>query len=652
MLYEPFDIGNVRLPNRFVMTGIGSGLPAADGSVTDEYIAYFAERAKGGAGLLITEVVRVCDGHGLTARYQLSAAHDDLVPGIKRLTDAIHVYDSKIFLQLHHPGRETFDEILNGISAVAPSAIPCPVNRAATREITIDEIKELTTQFGQAAYRARQGGADGVELHGAHGYLIHQFLSPWTNRRADGYGGNFKNRFRFLKELIESIRKECGSDFPIAVRFPMEDFMGDRAIDIELGIRIARQLEKAGVDLLDATVGLYETGISNMLETAPHHQGWRNELLARLAEEEFSIPLMAVNSTRSLAFAEWMAEHRMADLIGMGRPFLADPEWVNKARDGRSKEIRPCLSCVYCVESLRGNAAGDDERNTCAVNARTYNELKYPVFHKNGAGRPVAVVGAGPAGMECALTLAERGFDITLYEKSGRVGGQLNLAARPKDKYRIEGLVEFYETMLKRKGVHIVLNKEIVAESSELEDAEAIFVSTGSVPIVPKNIAGTDLPNVYSVSDILEERVRPRNSRIAVVGSGLTGLETAEYLAARSNVVFVFEMLDAIGKDIYFQHREDVLDALRPYAVDFYPSHQLTAIEENMIEVKDLMNNSEHVFPVDGVVLSLGMKPEDTLYRALTDSLKKPVVPLGDTVSAGRIKQAVHTGFHASYVFA
>ena len=651
ILFSPTKIGSVELKNRFVMTGLGSGLPGPDGSVTDEYIAYITERAKGGVGLIITEVVRPCDGHGLTARYQLSAAHDSLIPGMKKLAEAVHEYGTKIFFQLHHPGRETFDEILNGISAVAPSAIPCPVNNASTREIRVDEIKELICQFGKAAARIKAAGIDGVEFHGAHGYIIHQFLSPWTNRRTDEYGGSYENRFRFAKELIEEVRKTCG-DFPIAFRFSIEDFMGDKAIDLELGIKIAKSLEEAGVDMLDATMGFYESGISNMLETPPHFQGWRSLHLKELSKHlSHKIPVMAVNSTRSISFAEWMIKKGMVDLIGMGRTFLADPDWVNKVRDGLVDEIRPCMSCVYCVESLRSNAEEDDEKNTCAVNVKTFKEHNYPEIKNDGKGRTVAVVGAGPAGLECSLVLASRGFKVNLYEKEERVGGQLNLASKSKDKYRIEGLVQYYETMLRKLNVNVFTGTSISKDFKDLSSAEAIFVATGSVPIIPSSIPGIDKKNVCISEDILTARIQPRNKLIAVIGSGLTGLETAEYLAASSNVVYIFDMLDDIGKDIYFQHKDDALMTLSQYAVEYYPSYQLKEITESGIVVTNLISGETENIPVDGVVLSLGMKPNAALYKEIKDNFAIPVVSIGDAVSVGRIKDAVHAGNKAANDF-
>ena len=650
-LFEPVQIGKLKLKNRIAMTGIGSALPGLDGAVTDDLIDYLAARAKGGTGLIITEVVRVCDGHGLTARYQLSAAHDYLIPGIRRLADAIHQYDCKLLLQLHHPGRETFDGILDGQAAISPSGIPCPINKARTREATYDEIRELIEQFGDAARRVQEGGADGVELHAGHGYLFHQFLSPRTNLRTDDYGGSFENRFRFLKDVVENIRKKCGRDFFISVRTPVEDFMGKEAIDIALGVQIAKRVEDMGmVDLINATVGLYESGISNMIETCQYPQGWRNDLLRQIKAAVTHTPILAVNGVRSPAFAEWMLEEGLADIVGLGRGHLADPDWANKAASGREKEIRECVSCLYCIESLRDNVEDDNVRNTCAINARTYRERLYGEWKNNGDGRKVVVVGAGAAGLEAARVLAERGFAVKLYEKEEKIGGQLNLAAVPRGKYRIDGLVNYYAHQLERLHVEVCLNAAPTAEQILADEPVGVFVSTGSSPIVPRSIPGVDGKNVYTVPQILKGEIVLRNTSVAVIGSGMTGLETAEYLASRGNVVNIVEMLDEIGKGVYFQNLDELMKSLNRYAVRYYPSRQLTSIGNGTITVKNLLTETEEIITANEVVLSLGVRSNQELVQML-DGNGIPVISVGDAGKTGRIHSAIHSGYSAAHHF-
>ncbi|MHB8061720.1 MAG: oxidoreductase [Ruminiclostridium sp.] len=650
-LFSPITIGSLTLKNRTAMAGMGSALPDEDGSVNKKVIAYFSERARGGAALLITEVVRVCDGHGLAARYQLSAAHDYLIPGMKQLSDSVHKYGAKMFFQLHHPGRQTYDDLLDGQPALAPSAIPCPVNKCKTRALTIEEIHTLVEQFGDAALRVKKSGIDGIEIHAAHGYLFHQFFSPHINTRTDEYGGSFENRFRFMKEVIENIRSKCSRDFPLCIRLSVEDFV-EGSIPLELGLRIAKAVEDLGtVDIINASVGMYEGSINKMLETTSHAQGWRNSILREVKATITKTPILAVNCVRSPAFAEWMLEEKMTDIVGLARPFLADPEWVNKAIEGREKEIRPCMNCLYCNESTRGNVENDSERNSCALNVRNCRETIYPELNKNGQGRQVVVAGAGPAGLEAARILAERNFKVTLFEKEDRIGGQLNIAAKPGDKYRYAALVLYYQTQMELLGVDVRLNTIATKENIKVLDPCAVFVSTGSVPIIPKSIEGIGLPSVHSVPDILEENVILRNTSVAVIGSGMTGLETAEYLASQGNVVTVVEMMDAIGEEIYWQNREDILSKLSKWAVRYQPSHKLLKIEQDGIRLQDLKAKKEVFLPVSEIVLSLGVRADTTLLEELSRGLDYTVIPLGDTVSIGRVPNAIYSGFTAGYGF-
>jgi 2,4-dienoyl-CoA reductase-like NADH-dependent reductase (Old Yellow Enzyme family)/thioredoxin reductase len=648
-LFSSVKVGSIELKNRTAMAGMGSALPDLDGSVNDKVIAYFGERAKGGAALLITEVVRVCDGHGLAARYQLSAAHDFLIPKMSELAEEVHRYDAKMFFQLHHPGRQTFDDLLNGEPALAPSAIPCPVNRATTRALTLEEIRLLVEQFGDAAARVQKSGIDGVEIHAAHGYLFHQFFSPHTNKRTDEYGGNFENRFRFMKEVIQNIREKCGRGFPLCVRLSVEDFV-EGSVPLERGLKIASAVDSLGsVDLINVSVGMYEGSINNMLETASHHQGWRNGILLAAKDAIKNTPVLAVNCVRSPAFAEWMLNKNMCSVAGLARPFLADPEWVNKVSEDREDEIRPCVNCLYCNESTRGNVDDDAERNSCALNVRNCRETIYLEFHMDGNGRAVVIVGAGPAGLEAARVLSVRGFKVILFEKENRIGGQLNIASKPKDKYRYDALVAYYKRQMDLLGVDVRLNTEGEIPAIKAVDPVAVFVSTGSDPIIPSAVQGVDLPNVHTVPEILEEKIVLRNTSVAVVGSGNTGLEVAEYLADRDNVVFVVEMLDEIGGDVYFQNRDDLMKALSGEAVDFLVSHKLVAIRESGIKLLKLNEEIEVFLPVREVVLSLGVKADLSLYERLRKELSVPVALLGDSAKIGRVHDAVYSGFTNAY---
>jgi NADPH-dependent 2,4-dienoyl-CoA reductase/sulfur reductase-like enzyme len=515
--------------------------------------------------------------------------------------------------------------------------------------LTADEIRRLVGQFGDAAARVQKAGIDGVEVHAAHGYLFHQFFSPHINQRIDEYGGSFENRFRFMKEVIEDIRKKCGRDFPLCVRLSVEDFV-EGSVPLERGLEIARAVDALGsVDLINVSVGMYEGSISDMLETASHHQGWRNRILLAAKEAIQNTPILAVNCVRSPAFAEWMLDKGLCGVVGLARPFLADPEWVNKVRENREDEIRPCVNCLYCNESTRGNVDNDAERNSCALNVRNCRETVYPSLRRDGGGRPVAVAGAGPAGLEAARVLAERGFKVTLFESGREIGGQLNLASIPKDKYRYDGLIRYYAKQIERLGVDLRLGEPASAEAVRAIKPEKVFVATGSAPIVPKRIEGIDSDKVFSVPDILTGRVKLRNSSVAVIGSGNTGLETAEFIAAQDNVVTIVEMLGEIGGDVYFQNREDILNALDRWAVDYLVSHELIRVTDEGVVLRDLKKGAERRLPAQNVVLALGVAADLSCYRELCEKLDVPVILLGDARETGRVHHAIYSGFTAAY---
>ena len=442
-------IGSLELNNRVVMTAMGVGLANVDGTASAEIIRFYEERAIGGAGLIISEITRINDEHGVGELRQLSVTKDEHIAALRELAKKIQQHNTKLFLQLHHPGRQTFSKLIGDKPVVAPSAIPCKFCRQETRELTTAEVQSLVQDFINGAKRAQAAGVDGIELHGAHGYLINQFLSPYTNKRTDLYGGSFENRLRFIAEIISGIRKECGA-FPISVRISVDEMLGaaginEKGIELAEGIRIAQALEKMGVDAINASCGIYETG-NAVVEPASYPQGWRTYLI-KAVKDAVRIPVIAVNVIRKAEFAEELLARGISDFVGIGRGLLADPNWVKKIAEGREQEIRHCISCLYCFEALSKSA---DIK--CALNPRMARELQYPECRQNGEGRTVAIVGAGPAGLESARILAMRGFKPVIFEKAAQVGGQLQLACIPPGKEKISWLIAGMKNELDKLG--------------------------------------------------------------------------------------------------------------------------------------------------------------------------------------------------------
>ena len=419
-LFQPIQIAGMRVPNRIAMTAMGNHLANPDGSVSDADVAFYAARAAGGVGLVITECACVDFAAGKGNLRQLAVDDDRYIPGLKRLADAVHAHGAALCVQLYHPGRQGIAAV-NGVETMAaPSVTECQCVHQPTHAMTTEEIREMVHRFAMGAYRLKQAGVDAVEFHGAHGYLIGQFLSPYTNRRSDAYGGSFENRMRFLDEIILEARRLCG-DYPMLVRFSVDEHMDyagkpGEGLSLSHGIEIARHLEKLGVDALDVSSGIYET-MNTAWEPVGFDEGWKIDGPAAV-KEAVSIPVIGASVIREPAYAEQILSEGKVDLVGSARAFLADPQWGKKALEGRDCEIRKCISCLYCMETLMA-ADMSPVPMGCAINFEAGREAVWQEAQlpKDGNGRCVAVIGAGPAGMEAArvrslgLQAAQEGED-------------------------------------------------------------------------------------------------------------------------------------------------------------------------------------------------------------------------------------------------
>jgi len=648
-LFSEGKIGKVTLKNRLVMSPMGIGLAELDGTPGEEMIAYYAARAEGGAGLVIPEITRVNDAHGAGMLRQLSVTQDRNIEPLSRLAAAIHAKDSKIFIQLHHPGREGVSALIGGQPVVSASDIPCKVSKQPTRALTTDEVRELIGQFVQGAVRVQKAGCDGVELHCAHGYLLQQFLSPYTNKRTDEYGGSFENRMRIVTEIIAGIRKACGPDFPLGIRLSVEEFLDKTGvtedyIHIQDGVKIAMYFEAQGIDFIDVSVGLYETG-STCVEPISFPQGWRRELV-KAVKTHVHIPVIAVGVIREPAFAEKLLDDGVQDFVSMGRSWLCDENWGKKALEGREKDIRKCINCLRCFESLEQyNSVGLPAE--CALNPRCARELRYPMPEYDALHHTAVVVGGGPAGMTAAETLARRGCRVTLLDRGGTLGGTVNQAKMPPLKERMEWIADYYRAAFDELGVEVRLNTEATAETVAALKPDAVIVATGSKSVVPGKIPGVHGQNVYTIEQVLAGGADLSGKKVAMIGAGLTGLEAAEYLAARKAQVTIVDILPAPAPTANQTNVLDVCGRLKQFGTAWKLGHALKEILPDGVVLENQQDHTDVTVPADAVVLSLGYRPDNALAAEL-EARGIHAVAVGSAVQDGNIAPAVRSAYEAA----
>lgn len=632
--------------NRLVMVPVEMGLAKRDGTFGPELIEYYEARARGGAGIIIPGITRINDEHGIGDLGQLSVTKDSHIEPLSKLAAAVHKYDSKIFIQLHHPGRQTYSAMIGGQPVVAPSAIPDGAVQQETRALELHEIKELIQQFIDGAVRVQKAGCDGIELHGAHGYLINQFLSPYTNKRTDEYGGSYENRLRFVTEIIQGIREKCGPDFPLGIRLSADEELAvngvtEDYITVDDTVKIAADLEKLGIDFIDVSRGIYET-MNYIVEPVSFPQGNRKDML-RTVKNAVKIPVIGVGLFRDPEVAEKFLEEGIVDFAGSGRSWLADSDWGVKAFEGREKELRKCISCLHCFATLFPNSAKGLPLE-CAVNPLCARETVYKAVPYDTDHHKAVVVGAGPAGLSAACTLAERGVQVTLLEKSDRIGGQVDTGKKPPLKDKMQWLIDYYGYQLEKLGVDVHFNTEATASIVDELVPDAVVIATGGQTIVPASIPGIYNANVYSVEDILNKQVQLRGKNVAVIGAGMTGIETAEYLAEEDNAITIVEMRDKIAPDAYQPLVIDVMSRLGKHDPQFLLSHSLKEIGSAGIVVEDAASKTQKTVPVDAVVLSLGYKPASPVADALAGK-SYPIRVIGDAAKVGNIGHAVRAGF-------
>ena len=635
-LFEPTRIGQMELKNRIVMPPMGTNMATPDGHVTERITSYYEQRAKGGVGLVIVETTCIDAPVGKTTAYQLAIDNDRFIPGLSQIAEVIHQHGAKAVLQLQHGGRGARSSI-TGIQPVAPSQVPMPYGTQVgyegemPRELTVSEIKDVVRKFAQGAQRARRAGFDGVEIHSTGYYLVAQFLSSTANVRQDEYGGNLRNRARFLIEIIDAVRETVGEAYPLLCKISAMELGPGSGITPEEAHQIAQMAEEAGADALEIAAMLW--GIIPRLPPPTAEAPGGLLPFVEATKKMVKIPLIAAGRITP-ELGEKTLQEGKADLIAIGKGLIADPELPMKAASGRVDEIRPCIGCLRCIDNQTVKGKGI----MCSVNAAAGKERESEI-KPAGRSKKVFVVGGGPAGMEAAIVAALRGHQVTLYEKQARLGGQLIEAVVPPHKDNLPGFVDYLTSQMTKRGIDVRLGIEATVELISAARPDAVVLAAGVTPSVPP-ISGIDRANVITAKQVLNGA--KVGDAVAVIGGGLVGCETAEYLAKQRKKVTIVEMLDEVAGVMPLALRKMLLARLAYMKVTVLTGVKCQELTEGGLLIIT-REGQEKTIAADSVVLAAGGRPNTALLADLRRTV--PAVHLaGDCVEPRGIAEAVADG--------
>ena len=636
-LFSEITVGGMVLKNRIVMPPMLTGFAAEDGLVPDRMLAYYGERARGGAALITVESTNIEVPAGDHYLKQLSIGSDGFSEGLGSLARTIQEGGAKASIQIGHQGRYCAP-FITGAEPLSPSHEDPVEYWPESPEMGEADIRRITLEFAAAARRARDAGFDAVELHGAHGYLLCQFLSPLTNRRGDRYGGDAASRATFPLEIIRAVRSEVGEGFPIVLRLSADEF-APGGITLEDTVVTAGMAEDAGVDCLHISGGSHRS--KKPLSIAP--MAYPRGCLVHLAERvkrAVETPVMAVGRINNAVLADRIVREGRADLTAMGRALIADPELPARAERGELETIRPCIGCNTCFDEAIMRA----QPLFCAVNARVGAEEEREIKHA-GTPRSVAVLGGGPAGMEAARVAALRGHDVTLYEKRLELGGQLLAASKPPFKEEIANLTRYLKSEMERLEVTVELRNTLDEEDALGSEQDALVVATGALPLIPE-IPGTGRKNVLTAGEVLAGNELPPGEVVVVLGGEMIGVEVAAYLAERGRSVSITRRGDKLAKNMGRSMRRAFLNYLRENGAGIHTGVTYREITGEGLLILD-KEGREILLPADFIVLAAGLVP-DRSAECLVEGAD-PGFVIGDCSEPRNIRWAMHEGFEAGF---
>jgi len=630
---QSININGLRLKNRISMAPMYTKYASESGEVTDKLIEYFVRRAKSEVGLIILENTCIEWEQGRIYGNPVAIHDDRFLPGLNELVKSVHRYGAKIIPEIHHVGRQVFSDNLNGKPPLAPSAVRSEVGGDMPKAMSEEEILETIEAFADAALRAKKAGFDGVELHGAHGYLIQEFISPLTNRREDKWGGSFKNRCRFAVEIIRKIRQKVGRDFPLFFRLSAEE-ASKGGLSLEEGLKYAKVLEAEGVDCLDVTHGNYESLKHFPMQGDPFDQLL---YLSEAVKKEVEIPVIAVGSLGiKPEIAENAVREGKADLVNFGRELLADPDLAKKIKNDKLEEIRTCLRCNECTGSI-----DTGKYLACAVNPELGYEYKN-LMKKTQSPKSIVVVGAGPAGLKYSITASKLGHKVTILEKNDYIGGLVKAASIPEYKnVEFSGLLNYYSTMIKRLGINLNLSTEATAEKIDEYAPDIVVLAVGS-KAVKLPVKGSEYLEI-AVEKLLDNG-KGLGEDICVIGGSGVGLDTAMFLREKNKNVKILEMKDSIAEELSPMLSTHLRKVVKDNKIEVLSSHLVKEIKEGSVVLEHQGQEKEIV--CDNALSAVGFQ------QIKTAAMKKELLDSGYMIyslevgaGCGHIMDATRNGF-------